>query len=122
MSTPVWQSGLHNNLDCFASVIHHLIAVLQVKFNDHMKGKSHAKEEAKKRKTDNSVEASSSQSSGSASLSAQPQEIPSAQPLASTSALQAAIRDAELRCNVCQVQCTSKVLNQDFLINYTFLL
>ena len=85
-----------------------------------MKGKSHAKEEARKSKTaelDNSGKASSSQSSGSASLSAQPQEISSAQPLASTSALQAAIKDAELRYNVCQVQCTSKVLDKDFSIN-----
>ena len=120
MSTPVWQPG-----ECITFYQHHGFFVLQVKFDEHIKGKNHAKVEAKKSKTPDSrhsVEAQSSsqlQRSASASHSAQPR-IPSALPLTSPSDLQAPIKDAEHRCNVCQVPCTSKVIKADFLNKFVW--
>ena len=77
--------------------------MVQVKFEDHVGGKSHAaKEKAIKSKA--LEQSSSSQTSAEAQVSTSEASL-----LETTSDLKAAIGEAELFCNFCQVQSTSQV-------------
>ena len=77
--------------------------MVQVKFEDHVGGKSHAaKEKAIKSKA--LEQSSSSQTSAQAQVSTSEASL-----LETTSDLKAAIGEAELYCNFCQVQSTSQV-------------
>ena len=77
--------------------------MVQVKYEDHVAGKSHAaKEKAIKSKA--LEQSSSSQTSAEAKVSTSEATL-----LETTSDLKAAIGEAELYCNFCQVQSTSQV-------------
>ena len=77
--------------------------MVQVKYEDHVGGKSHAaKEKAIKSKA--LEQSSSSQTSAQAQVSNSEATL-----LETTSDLKAAIGEAELYCNFCQVQSTSQV-------------
>ena len=90
-------------------------------FDAHIQGKSHAKKirtsEARDSMKETSTLSPETPSTASSSTLATSELAPTSalERLASNSELRAALKEAEHFCNVCHVQCTSKVLGSDLL-------
>ena len=91
-------------------------------YDAHIQGKSHAKKSRTSEARDSlketstlSPETASSASSSTLATSELPASAQETARLTSNSELRAALKEAEHFCNVCHVQCTSKVLGSDLL-------
>ena len=97
-------------------------------FDAHIQGKSHAKksrtpDEARDSLKENSTLSPETPSTASSSTLTTSELAPTSalERLASNSELRAALKEAEHFCNVCHVQCTSKVLGSDSFTEKFFL-